>query len=65
MSIKRANDDLRAAIEGAPTALVTVDRHGNITMVSSPLQRLFGYGGRAPDRLQGERAAIARQPATR
>jgi PAS domain S-box-containing protein len=40
---KRAVDDLRVAIEGAPTGLIMVDPHGKITLVSSPIEQLFGY----------------------
>jgi len=40
---KRAEEDLRAMLEAAPTAEFLVDARGQLLMVNSGLEQLFGY----------------------
>jgi PAS domain S-box-containing protein len=75
----RAEGRFRAAVESAPTAMLTVDAEGLITFANGEAERLFGYAadelrGQAVELLvperdrarhPGERAAFLRQPSAR
>jgi len=40
---KRSIDQLRLALEAAPTGMIMVDQHGKIVLVNAEVERLFGY----------------------
>ena len=42
--MKISNDFFHSAFEAAPSAMVIVDKKGNIIVVNSQTEKLFGYG---------------------
>ncbi|MGE3777215.1 MAG: chemotaxis protein CheB [Pirellulaceae bacterium] len=43
-SLKQAEARFRNAVEAAPSGMLMVDRHGQITLLNSETERIFGYG---------------------
>lgn len=57
---KKAEEKFRLAVEAAPNAMIMVNKQGNITLVNSQTEKLFGYNrtelfGKAIDLLVPER----------
>jgi PAS domain S-box-containing protein len=44
VALAAAEEWFRLVVEGAPNAIVAVDRRGRIALVNSQVERLFGYG---------------------
>ena len=61
---KRAEEQFRIAVDGAPTAMILIDQTGGIVLVNRQLEALFGYRreellGRSIEALVPERARNA------
>lgn len=50
--LERSEEKFRAVVEGAPDAMLLVDRHGMITLANERIRDIFGY---EPSALLGER----------
>lgn len=61
---KRAEEQFRSALDGAPNAMIIIDEAGRIVLVNQQLERLFGYRrdelrGQPVEKLVPERARSA------